>query len=327
MGGIGTVPVLVALAIAWSPAAWAGAGAPGSSPNERPRPPAAGLPGAKVVAARSDVFLVTPRWSPDGEILLASGRFGVGLYRVPLNDAEELEAIDPTARVEVSFAPDGRTVALHFPAGDDDFVEYDLETRNKTKTSRPSYAPRLHAPDPASTSRVKGGRVLQDDGQRRIVYERKLGEVSLLQARREDVLIARQAWRVALSPDGRWLAYVTGSIEQPELRVSDLSGSDRLIGPGAYPSWFPDSSRLVYSVPEAAGTTDQGVLDHSAADLFVYDLTSGTSHVMAITPDVVEMEPAVSPRGDWLAFADWRSGTIQIAPTDGAAEPGEGGDE
>jgi hypothetical protein len=296
------------LSLASPEAAW-----PGAGPDRRPNPPAPGLKGAKVLASNSDVFLVTPRWSPQGDVLVAKGRLGAGIYKLTPAEPDTLVQIaDPTTRAAVHFSPGTRTLALRLPT--DEWVEHDLSTGEKTRNGRPDYVPRRHVAT-RGRSKVTRGEVLHDDGLRRIVYRDRFGEVFSLSADDDETLIVQQAWGVALSPDGRCLAYTTGSLSSPILHLNDLSGQDRVIGPGVQPSWFPDSSRFVYSVPRVVGTRADGILDHAASDLYVHDLAAAASRPLAITPEVVEMEPAVSPGGEWIAFSDWRSGTIQVIPT------------
>lgn len=304
------------LALALASLAWSHPGRAGAEKQARPHPPAPGLAAVKTLAADTDVFLVSPRWSPRGDFLLASGYLGVGLYKIRLADLDKLEEIDPAIRAEPHFAPDGRTVALHLPGGDDDFLEVDLESGERRSVGRPAYAGRLPEASESAFSRV-----VRDDGTRRILYDERLGVLAAAEGGHETRL-AEKAWSVLPSPDGRWIAYTTGSLEEPVLHVADLAGGDRLLGRGTQPSWFPDSSRIVYAVPEGF---EAGERAFERSDLFVYSLERGSARPLAITAEVVEMNPDVSPRGDWIAFADWRSGTIQVVRTTDVPELWDGG--
>ena len=70
---------------------------------------------------------------------------------------------------------------------------------------------------------------------------------------------------------------------------------------------LPDGDRLVIAVPQADHGPD-GAPQVLAAELVLLDLRDRSSTSLTDTPSVVEMQPAVAPGGERLAFADWAFG-------------------
>ncbi len=104
--------------------------------------------------------------------------------------------------------------------------------------------------------------------------------------------------RLAVSPDGRWLAFVAKRQGQDNLYVWDLRQARqarRLEFPGlvalAAPSFSPDGTQLVFS-----GTATGGF-----ADLYIAEVASG--QLVQLTSDLFhDRDPTWSPDGQWVAF-------------------------
>jgi len=158
------------------------------------------------------------------------------------------------------------------------------------------------------------GALLLDDGERRLYHHGFRGRITAVATDgAERVLVEGGPWAVAVSPDGRRIAYSTGRLEDPMLHLYEEGRGAWTVGRGAQACWFPDGRFLVYAVP--GRVVRRGSLTtFQSSELHLYDADQGTTKAFTATPDLAEMEPAVSPGGDVIAFADWHGGAVWIAP-------------
>ncbi|MBI5501378.1 MAG: PD40 domain-containing protein [Deltaproteobacteria bacterium] len=267
------------------------------------------------LAGGADRFLVTPRWSPDGRRLLASGRGGVGLWIVdPASGTTRLA--DPDCRGPAFWSHDGATVAC--PAGDttSGWLVHDLAGGIDRVTARPAFVP---ATIPAGDVPADAEVLFEAEG-RRVTYEEYRGRLEAWEGEDHRVLAGEDAAGPRASPDGSRVAWWTGPLLDPTLHVSGLDGREIFAGPGAHAAWLPDGESLVYAVPRAGAGPD-GAPRVAASELRLLDLRDASSTDLTATPEAVEMQPAVAPDGRRLAFADWASGEIRLgrlAPARGA---------
>jgi len=159
----------------------------------------------------------------------------------------------------------------------------------------------VRAPDGTSGIPVAGARVIK--------YDEYWGRLSVIDGDSERELV-EHAWGARVSPTGDRVAFCTGHLYAAWLHVMTLDGKAEYSGPGAQPAWLPGGQRLVFSLPSGgpAGIDD--------SDLFLLDLASGNTLRMTATPEITEMQPAVSPCGRRLAWVDWRSGKPFVARLD-----------
>jgi hypothetical protein len=160
------------------------------------------------------------------------------------------------------------------------------------------------------------GRILYDGPQGRWIHHALRGDL-VYQPRDEapEVVEQRVPWSIRISSDGRLAAYSVGSLPDPELFLCEQAQGCSRIGIGVHATFHPDGL-LIYSQP--AGTRYAGSLTTVArAELRAHDLETGESWELTATPGVAEMEPAVSPEGDRLAFSDWRTGTAYLVTIQG----------
>ena len=252
-------------------------------------------------ATRDKTFLVTPRWSPDGQSLLASARGGVGLHLLDLGSATRVE-IHSTFRGEAHFARDGSSLA--FQGKDQGFYLFDLRSRRLAPVKeRPAFLP----PQGAASLPAEG-RLLYDAEELRVFFEPYRGGVSVQDASGIRVLEESGAWGVRVGRGGR-VAWCLGHLAVARLRVFDPGRGLVELEQGAQPTWSPDEEILVFARPEA-GPSDGEVL---CSELYAHNLQSGRTLQLTRTPGVIEMEPAFSPAGDRLAFADWGSGQVLVS--------------
>jgi dipeptidyl aminopeptidase/acylaminoacyl peptidase len=158
------------------------------------------------------------------------------------------------------------------------------------------------------------------------------------------------------SPDGRWLAFLSGREEKQQIYIMPTSGGEAIrcteqkLGAGE-PVWSPDSTHIAFAGPvpfgKSAGDAEEdkdkekpaptkiidraifkldgvGFIHDRRNHIFVLDITSKT--VRQLTDgDFNERDPTWSPDGKHLAFSanrnpDWdtrRGSDIWIVPADG----------
>jgi Tol biopolymer transport system component len=148
------------------------------------------------------------------------------------------------------------------------------------------------------------------------------------------------------SPDGQWIAFDTWRLGQsyPDSTVAVMrsDGSDlRIIGPGAMPSWSPDSKQLVvhtYESPQtivimnADGSGRETVLNHWGSPrwspkgnriatigpqrtIALYDLASGVERTIFHGPYSLWQGFSISPDGLRFCFGD-SNGGVGVATLD-----------
>ncbi|MBN2495352.1 MAG: PD40 domain-containing protein [Deltaproteobacteria bacterium] len=128
-------------------------------------------------------------------------------------------------------------------------------------------------------------------------------------------LLAEDAWAPAASPDGSRVAYCLGHLSAATLVVQRTDGAVELRVPGAQPAWTPGGG-LVFCRPEAARGPD-GRIVIAASDLFVLAPGAREPQPLTRTPEIAEMQPAVSPDGARVACSDWRTGSLWVYGLEG----------
>jgi len=253
---------------------------------------------------------VTPRWSPSGEHLLVRGELGIGLFLFSRRDGDLLHAEDGY-RGEALFTPEGDICrgpredarALRLGSGGQPLEPRGGRCALISEDER--FGERLYA--------GASGAVYHDAYAGTVTRVSSEGSVSLV--------TDQGAWNVAVSHEGRRIAWAQGTLSEPELTVHDPATGARSLGRGAHPAWSPSGRYLLFTRPSVAeGPSGRPVYD---ADLFVYDASSAEVVRLTDTPDVAEMQPAIAPNGASVAFADWQGGVVYIAAAVGLG--GEGG--
>ncbi|MBW1808231.1 MAG: hypothetical protein JRJ87_08555 [Deltaproteobacteria bacterium] len=194
------------------------------------------------------------------------------------------------------------------PAGDRLYLSgyagiglYELQLGQKTIS-------KLEAVNPAVASQQD---LLFENDRLRVTFDRYRGRIIRDDGQTLETL-AENAWGVRVSPGGNLIAFCSGHLPTAELRVINLAGRTLFSGPGAQTVWHPDGNRLIYTLP-LAGLTPAGKVYLAGADLQLLDLNIGRPQPLTETKDIIEMQPAISPQGERLAFVDWQSGTVFLA--------------
>ncbi|HOX47089.1 MAG TPA: hypothetical protein PK668_26080 [Myxococcota bacterium] len=219
-------------------------------------------------------FLVGPRWSPDGRLLLASGRGGHGLFT--LSEAGDLlEELAPASPAAAGWTPDGRVDAAR-PALDESGQEWI----------------------------TAGSSVL--------VFAEYTGRLAVLRPWGVQVL-AEGAWDVRPSPDGRLVAFCLGHLSAPALVVADLAGGASWRLPGAHPAWAPDGSGLVFARPVAGTERAPGPsADAPFASSALVWWSAADGSQTELWSSGLPFQPAFSADGGRLAWSDWASGRLLV---------------
>lgn len=253
--------------------------------------------------------IVTPRWSPDGRSLLVRGTRGVGLFVLSPADGTLLHAEDGY-RGDAAFTAGGDV--CRGPALGARLLRLDPETGQGRATDEPCAI---------ETRDEHLGALIHDGFDGAVYHNAYYGTITRVDLDGEQhQLENRGAWNVAVSPDGRRIAWCLGTLSEPALLVHDRDGDVRDLGRGAHPAWSPDGRVLVYASPTVVQLPRGGRRYES--DLYVYDAERDEVTRLTATPDVAELQPALSPDGRSIAFADWEGDVIFVAPF---VRPGRGG--
>jgi Tol biopolymer transport system component len=132
---------------------------------------------------------------------------------------------------------------------------------------------------------------------------------------------SREDGHPAVSPDGRWLAYVSAREGTGKLILRDLeSGAERPLTQGSeldlYPAWSPDSRSIAFT----SGAND----DHNI--YLLRDVAAPDAAPIALTQwSFDDLRPVFSPDGSALAFyssfdpaGEAESWSIVVVPADGS---------
>jgi|GEM_PF-1306133 len=295
-----------------------------ASVRPEPDPATAAPPGPlaeeQVFLGSPDVpFLVTPRWSPAGDRLLVSGRYGVGLYLLDVPGGA-LRTLDPSFQGRAFWSPDNRRVVLPVPHAQEAFEAIEIASGVRERMPRPAFLPETIP----LFEGLAGAEFLFDADGRRVLYEEYRGRIVAWDGDRRVNLAEMDAWGPRVASDGRRVAWCEGHLHAAELVVAALDGRVLFRGRGAHPAWLPDGVRLVYAEPAPAVGYD-GRPFVGSADLWLLDVRDGGRVRLTDTPESIEMEPAISPQGTRLAWADWHDGSIHVARLVAGPAAKEGG--
>ena len=264
--------------------------------------PAAQLGPRALTAATG--YRVSPAWSPSGRWLAVAGLRGQGLYLLPVDGGPE-RVVDADFRGPWKWRKEGTRDVLCFGSGTTadalDAETWEVLTPCVSETYDDVRGDRIH--------RV-GGRTFYNNsrlGTVTIVWEGQSGQD-------QTIPLDTGAWGAKVSPDGRYVAYCSGTLAKAELLLLDVNaGRTTSLGTGAHVAWFPDSLGFVYTVISRVERIGRAALV-TAADLHLYDVATAQSRCLDQTDGRSEVQPVVSPDGGRIAYADWRSGAVLVRP-------------
>lgn len=122
------------------------------------------------------------------------------------------------------------------------------------------------------------------------------------------VLMSGQAYfGPRFSPDGTRILLRESRAGGGHMWSVSIDGTATDLGMGNDPVWHPDGKHIVF-----VRMTHDG-LTLTASDLWAMDTLAHTEECLASTGGMVEVQPAISPDGRWVAFADGRTGEGYVA--------------
>ena len=114
------------------------------------------------------------------------------------------------------------------------------------------------------------------------------------------------------SPDGRRLAYASGTFREPRLSIAAADGTgllQELPCPGAYcepTDWSPDGRRLVVN-------TRRAPIGGPAADVWSVSLETDGPAEAILSGSFPEYDARISPDGRWLAYVSEETGRPEVS--------------
>lgn len=267
-----------------------------------------------------------PVWSPDGSQIAFTRDGYTGLWLVD-GDGDDVRQLTNAPAVGFGFAwsPDGTALVARAARYDGlrrmntvtvwalDGTATALTGEQATMTSLPQWVGPHHValrvdgaldvyPLDADASAVPSESVVIAGSEGGLT----LAEPATGAVREIGPFAGTQVLNVTPSPDGQHVAF---EVYGGTLHVMDRDGSNVVdLGPGARPSWSPDSRWIV------AMTTEDDGHDITAADL-VAVRSDGSARVMLTqTPDRLEMNPSWSPDGRRIAYDDAADGALYVLP-------------
>ncbi len=284
--------------------------------------------GAPIALTMPGERYMAPKWSPDGNQLAVTGPSYVGIYLLDFPGGEiTVLNEEPSAGFGMAWSPDGQGIVARVARYADkrrynQVVLFTLEGERRELSEEVTILPgiprfsgngdfvfleasngfRSYASDPAIEPVHDG----------LLTYIRNDGLFLRDMALRSETRISSETERVVsvqVSPDGSRLVYATVG---QHLWIANSDGSDRRpLADGTIPVWTPDGEWIIYML-----TVDDGhqILN---SDIYAIQPDGRTPVNLTNTTNRIEMNPDVSPDGNWVAFDMLNMGQIFVQQIEG----------
>ena len=233
---------------------------------------------------KSAQSLMAPVWSPDGSKIAVTGDNFIGIW-VANADGSNLNQVSEAlgAGYKMNWQ-DAQTIVSTPYTVENGLRMVRIENVNVETAEISEVAPAQRGFRPS--------KVMKNVNLLRIMCDQPAEATRLIPSLEQ--YAGKMVLNPALSPDGKKIAF---QIVSYGLFVCDVDGANlKSFGKGAYPSWAPNSTDLMF-----ARIQDNGER-FTASDLFSVNTETGVEENLTPNSDVIPITLSVSPDGSKVAF-------------------------
>ncbi len=243
---------------------------------------------------KSAQSLMAPVWSPDGSKIAVTGDNFIGIW-VANADGSNLNQVSEAlgAGYKMNWQ-DAQTIVSTPYTVENGLRMVRIENVNVETAEISEVAPAQRGFRPS--------KVMKNENLLRIMCDQPAEATRLIPSLEQ--YAGKMVLNPALSPDGKKIAF---QIVSYGLFVCDVDGANlKSFGKGAYPSWAPNSTDLMF-----ARIQDNGER-FTASDLFSVNTETGVEENLTPNSDVIPITLSVSPDGSKVAFDNDVDGNIYV---------------
>ena len=243
---------------------------------------------------KSAQSLMAPVWSPDGSKIAVTGDNFIGIW-VANADGSNLNQVSEAlgAGYKMNWQ-DAQTIVSTPYTMENGLRMVRIENVNVETAEISEVAPAQRGFRPS--------KVMKNVNLLRIMCDQPAEATRLIPSLEQ--YAGKMVLNPALSPDGKKIAF---QIVSYGLFVCDVDGANlKSFGKGAYPSWAPNSTDLMF-----ARIQDNGER-FTASDLFSINTETGVEENLTPNSDVIPITLSVSPDGSKVAFDNDVDGNIYV---------------
>lgn len=243
---------------------------------------------------KSAQSLMAPVWSPDGSKIAVTGDNFIGIW-VANADGSNLNQVSEAlgAGYKMNWQ-DAQTIVSTPYTMENGLRMVRIENVNVETAEISEVAPAQRGFRPS--------KVMKNVNLLRIMCDQPAEATRLIPSLEQ--YAGKMVLNPALSPDGKKIAF---QIVSYGLFVCDVDGANlKSFGKGAYPSWAPNSTDLMF-----ARIQDNGER-FTASDLFSVNTETGVEENLTPNSDVIPITLSVSPDGSKVAFDNDVDGNIYV---------------